>query len=721
MSGQRRTRSRHEAALDLGTEHDFPDSSPSRPRSVKRRKVANVTSGISRDHINTIIQNLSMPKEEVRVAIDYANDKNAKVHSEGVQAYAKLAGATWTYYVRELKVHIGRPPDPRPESTSPSYRDHQFSVDIDLGPSKMISRQHATIEYDIEGTRTWQILVTGRNGMKIDNEPLKKGSRATLHSGQVLEISGVQMMFVLPDVEAKIHPSFIRRRHMSDVQEESSFPPPVLPQGASGVNALSSSQPGPAGESFESSQGDLAGKKKAIQPYSRGMVLESPENVDYAADSSKDIKPNISYALLIAQAILSSPDEQLTLNKIYEYIMENYAFYRHTQSGWQNSIRHNLSLNKAFRKTPRRTDEPGKGMKWHIVESEKEELLRKLAKPMTRHRTVAVTQPTSGPTSPASDAGGGPKGPAYSNNSASSSSQQTQPTAAATPKSRPALTLEDSRDTVMPTQTRIKYSPRSVTPPPLSSYRPAPLEAYTPDRGSRNPVGRGEAVDSFIRARRTSLVDSPMIHPPLRTNQVLHSEDLPGNSQDTAPMSANLSPPPHHTSSSYADDHPSVLAVTPAPQRQNPRLAPPSVSQLPSSYLPTSSPAPFWSYLTWEGTPGKLGDYNSSPCNKNKNRGSSPPLNDPTFSARARELGSPIKDRSFGSTFQQKENTTVKDDFVAPALPGLATEDEEDGVGDLQGVDLTRGFEKIGKWHAELNGSLKRNRPMEEMSAWEGN
>lgn len=279
-----------------------------------------------------------MPKEEVRVAIEYANDKNARAHSGGVQAYAKLAGANWTYYVTDLKVLIGRPPDPRPATSgsSPSHREDGLKIDIDLGPSKMVSRQHAIIEYDVQGNMNWQIVVTGRNGLKIDNETLKKGAKTMLHSGQVLEIAGVQMMFVLPESECNIHPSFIHRRQYPEVQEELSFPPPVLPQGNAAISLVSSPPHGPAlGDVFDSSQGDSAGKKKAANAYSRGMVLESPENVDYAADSSRDIKPNISYALLIAQAILSSPEEQLTLHKIYEYIMENYAFYRHAQTGWQ--------------------------------------------------------------------------------------------------------------------------------------------------------------------------------------------------------------------------------------------------------------------------------------------------------------------------------------------------------------------------------------------------
>ncbi|KAG2173971.1 hypothetical protein INT44_000085 [Umbelopsis vinacea] len=253
-----------------------------------------------------------------------AQPSATNLDSGPVQAYAKLEGDEFCYYIRTLQVTLGR------------KGSKNENVDIPLGATKSVSRQHARLFYNFT-TQRFEMMVFGKNGAFVNEHFVEKGVTVPLENRTKIQIGEVAFLFLLPRMDLEEPPQTESMGYIATPQqlENKAF-----------------------GQKNTVNGTDAAAKEDSV-------ASDEMNDVD-SQYNNKDTKPPYSYASLIAQAINSTVSKKMTLNGIYNYITTHYPYYQMAQNGWQNSIRHNLSLNKAFVKVPRGDSEPGKGAFWTI-------------------------------------------------------------------------------------------------------------------------------------------------------------------------------------------------------------------------------------------------------------------------------------------------------------------------------------------------------------------
>uniref|UniRef100_A0AAY5KW56 Fork-head domain-containing protein n=1 Tax=Esox lucius TaxID=8010 RepID=A0AAY5KW56_ESOLU len=119
---------------------------------------------------------------------------------------------------------------------------------------------------------------------------------------------------------------------------------PNLPQSATPPTTHTQSPP------FSSPPLQASSTLPVSLPLSPLSIPASPDSPSPTHPLSSPSKPPYSFSSLIFMAIEDSPDKRLPVKGIYEWIVNSFPYYSAAPAGWRNSVRHNLSLSKSFRR-----------------------------------------------------------------------------------------------------------------------------------------------------------------------------------------------------------------------------------------------------------------------------------------------------------------------------------------------------------------------------------
>ena len=84
------------------------------------------------------------------------------------------------------------------------------------------------------------------------------------------------------------------------------------------------------------------------------------------SEKSLLVKPPFTLIAITEMALKTAESQQMTLKEIYQWIKNEFPFYRQNEKKWQNSLRHCLSFNDCFVKIPRPGASSRKNCYWSL-------------------------------------------------------------------------------------------------------------------------------------------------------------------------------------------------------------------------------------------------------------------------------------------------------------------------------------------------------------------
>lgn len=108
---------------------------------------------------------------------------------------------------------------------------------------------------------------------------------------------------------------------------------------------ITSSAGGSDGCSLDGDDDDLENMQTDMPP-----LMRHPPHIQYNPKTHVHSKPPYSFSCLIFMAIEESALKRLPVKDIYQWIVTHFPYFQNAPTGWKNSVRHNLSLNKCFMK-----------------------------------------------------------------------------------------------------------------------------------------------------------------------------------------------------------------------------------------------------------------------------------------------------------------------------------------------------------------------------------